>query len=291
MTSPYRLRKEVSADIFTDIASGNLTLPGESRYYNRERHILLYRGNCLEFMDALAEKFPLGVFDMIFADPPYFLSNGGITCHAGKMVVVNKGAWDKSQGAEANHEFNMAWLSRCRTLLKGNGTIWVSGTHHVIFSVGYAMQQLGMRILNEITWEKPNPPPNLSCRYFTHSTETVIWAAKSAKAKHTFNYDLIRAMNSGKQMKSVWTLGAPKHEEKVFGKHPTQKPVALVERCILASTHEGDLVFDPFNGSGTTGIASLRTRRHYVGIELEEEYVTLSKKRFEADMCQVQTLF
>lgn len=157
-------------------------------YRDDAKGIWLYQANCLEFMDQLITKFPNGKFDMIFADPPYFLSNGGITCHAGKMVKVDKGKWDKSQGAELNHEFNLEWLKRCQALLNPNGTIWVSGTHHVIHSIGFAMQQLGMKILNDITWEKPNPPPNLSCRYFIHSTETVIWAA----SKHLFNHSKMR---------------------------------------------------------------------------------------------------
>lgn len=161
----------------------------------------LYQTNCLEFMDKLIAKYPNGKFDMIFADPPYFLSNSGISCHAGKMVKVDKGDWDKSQGTELNHEFNRAWLSRCQKLLNPNGTIWVSGTHHVIHSIGYAMQQLNMKLLNNITWEKPNPPPNLSCRYFTHSTETIIWSSKSEKSKHVFKYASMKKENNGKQMK------------------------------------------------------------------------------------------
>ncbi len=163
----------------------------------------LYHGNCLELLDAIAAKYPEGRFDAIFADPPYFLSNGGITCHAGKMVKVDKGGWDVSRGPELNHEFNREWLRRCQKVLKPNGTIWVTGTHHVIFSIGYALQQLGYKILNDIAWEKPNPPPNLSCRYFTHSTETVLWAAKNAKSKHVFNYQEMRRV-TGKQMKTVW---------------------------------------------------------------------------------------
>ncbi|CAK0775219.1 Modification methylase DpnIIB [Gammaproteobacteria bacterium] len=241
----------------------------------------LYQANCIEFMDVLISKFPEGKFDMIFADPPYFLSNGGITCHAGKMVKVDKGQWDKSKGPEFNHEFNSAWLSRCQRLLKANGTLWVSGTHHVIHSVGYAMQQLGLKILNDIIWEKPNPPPNLSCRYFTHSTETIIWAAKDEKSKHCFNYSTMREMNAGKQMKSVWTLTAPNGGEKEFGKHPTQKPLSLLERIILASTNEGDLVFDPFSGSSTTGVAAIRLGRKFVGCELETDFISLSSKRLD----------
>ena len=144
-------------------------------YSDPARSLWLYHGNCFELLDAIAAKYPEGRFDCIFADPPYFLSNGGITCHAGKMVKVDKGDWDRSQGADENHNFNHEWLARCQRVLKPNGTIWVSGTLHVIFSIGFAMQQLGFKILNDIAWEKPNPPPNLSCRYFTHSTETVLW--------------------------------------------------------------------------------------------------------------------
>ena len=242
----------------------------------------LYQVNCLTFMDDLIREHPEGRFDLIFADPPYFLSNGGITCHAGKMVKVDKGQWDKSQGAEVNHEFNMAWLSRCQKLLKPNGTIWVSGTHHVIYSVGYAMQQLGMKLLNDVSWQKPNPPPNLSCRYFTHSTETIIWAAKNESSKHTFNYHLMRAENGGKQMKTVWAIKPPKKEEKKFGKHPTQKPLELLERIILSSSNENDWVFDPFAGSTTTGIAAIKHKRKFIGCELESKFIAISKKRLEA---------
>ena len=244
--------------------------------------VWLYHTDCLSFMDELAGRCPDGVFHAIFADPPYFLSNGGITCHAGRMVRVDKGDWDKSRGAEVNHEFNTAWLSRCQKLLTANGTIWVSGTHHVIHSVGYAMQQLGMKILNDVTWEKTNPPPNLSCRYFTHSTETIIWAAKNDRAKHCFNYETMKGMNGGKQMKSVWSMVAPAKAEKSFGKHPTQKPVALLKRILLASTRENDLVFDPFSGSATTGVAAMELRRRFVGCELERDYVDLAAKRLEA---------
>ncbi len=207
-----------------------------------KHHLRIYHGDCL---DILA-KIPESSVDLVFADPPYFLSNGGITCHAGRMVSVNKGDWDKSRGPDSNHEFNRAWLAACQRVLKPNGSIWVSGTAHVIHSVGFAMQQLGFKLLNDISWVKPNPPPNLSCRYFTHSTETIIWAAKNAKSRHTFNYKLMKEINRGKQMKSVWEIRPPESWEKKFGKHPTQKPVALLERILLASTNEGDLVLDPF---------------------------------------------
>lgn len=253
--------------------------PNRCVFNNGEFGVFLYHANCIEFMDILINKYPDIKFDMIFADPPYFLSNGGITCHAGKMVKVDKGQWDKSNGPEMNHEFNLAWLSRCQQLLHTDGTIWISGTHHVIHSIGYAIQQLGMKLLNDITWEKPNPPPNLSCRYFTHSTETIIWAAKNEKSKHCFNYDKMRELNNGKQMKSVWTISAPNGDEKNFGKHPTQKPVALLERIILASTNEDSQIFDPFAGSSTTGVAAIKLKRKFVGCELEYEYLSIALKR------------
>jgi site-specific DNA-methyltransferase (adenine-specific) len=246
---------------------------------NLEHGIWLHHGNCLSIMDRIAERYPDGIFDMVFADPPYFLSNGGITCHAGRMVSVNKGEWDKSRGPEENHNFNREWLARCQRVLKPDGTVWVSGTAHIIHSVGFAMQQLGFKLLNDITWLKPNPPPNLSCRYFTHSTETIIWAAKNDRSKHHFDYERMRQMANGKQMKTVWEFRPFGREEKVRGKHPTQKPVALLERIILASTRPRDLILGPFMGSGTTGVASLKHARRFVGIEIDPNFVNMARQR------------
>jgi site-specific DNA-methyltransferase (adenine-specific) len=240
-----------------------------------KHHLRIYHGDCLDILVAIPESS----VDLVFADPPYFLSNGGITCHAGKMVSVHKGDWDKSRGPDANHEFNRSWLAAAQRVLKPNGSIWVSGTAHVIHSVGFAMQQLGFKILNDISWVKPNPPPNLSCRYFTHATETIIWAAKNAKSRHTFNYKAMKEINRGKQMKSVWEIRPPESWEKKFGKHPAQKPVALLERILLASTNEGEMVLDPFSGSGTTALAALRTNRQFRGIELDKKYIQLSRNR------------
>jgi site-specific DNA-methyltransferase (adenine-specific) len=254
---------------------------GDLVFRDESSGVYLYKANCIELMHRFIDLNPDGVFDMIFADPPYFLSNGGITCKSGRMVSVNKGEWDKSGGVEENHKFNVKWLSLCQKLLKPDGTIWVTGTHHVIYSVGFAMQQLGFKILNDISWEKPNPPPNLSCRYFTHSTETIIWAAKNKNSKHCFNYDEMRSMNRGKQMKTVWTIPAPNGDEKTFGKHPTQKPLKLLERIILASTVKNDLIFDPFSGSSTTGIAAVKLNRLFIGCELEDKYLSLSVKRLK----------
>lgn len=221
---------------------------------------------------------------MIFADPPYFLSNGGISVQSGKQVSVNKGEWDKSQGFEQDNEFNKKWLSACREHLTDNGTIWVSGTFHNIFSVAQQMTELGFKILNCITWQKSNPPPNLSCRYFTHSTEFILWARKSNKAKHYFNYDLMKEINGGTQMRDVWTLPAIAKWEKSCGKHPTQKPLPLLSRIILASTKENDWILDPFSGSSTTGIAANILGRRYLGLEREIEFLEISKaRRIELD--------
>ena len=248
-------------------------------YHDPERDCFLDHGEAFDVMATISTKHPNGCFDMIFVDPPYKLSNDGMTCHAGKAVSVNKGKWDKSEGPKLDFDHTYRWLELCQKLLKPNGTIWVTGTHHIIHIVGYAMQLLGYKILNEIAWEKPNPPPNLSCRYFTHSTETVLWAAKNKNGKHIFNYNEMREEAGNKQMKSVWQFLPPGKDEKTFGKHPTQKPVKLLDRIIRASTNEGDFVFDPFSGSSTTGVAALRNRRRFCGVEAEREFIELSVKR------------
>ncbi|MCA9715766.1 MAG: site-specific DNA-methyltransferase [Myxococcales bacterium] len=244
----------------------------------RDKRAQLLQGDSLEIL----EEMPAESVDTIFADPPYFLSNGGTTCKNGRRTSVDKGKWDRSRGAEENHEFNRRWLAACKRVLKPNGTIWVSGTSHVIYSVGYAMQQLDFKQLNEIVWEKPNPPPNLSCRYFTHATESVLWAARDRKSKHFFNYARMRELNEGKQMKTVWRMTAPSKSEKTHGKHPTQKPLSLLDRIIEASCDADSVVLDPFNGSGTTGVAALTRGHRYIGIEREPKYLELSKARLQA---------
>ena len=242
----------------------------------------VHHGDAIEFLRSLQS----GSIDCIWTDPPYLLSNDGVTCVAGKRVTVNKGEWDRSQGFELDHEFNRTWLAECHRALKPSGTIWVTGTLHVYLSVGMAMLQLGFRILNDITWEKPNPPPNLGCRCFTHSTETILWATKAQKGsrdRYTFNYQEMREENGGKQMKTVWQIPAAGKEEKTLGKHPTQKPLALIERCIRASTNPGDLVVDPFAGSGATAVACRRLGRNFVVCERDQEYVDLIRKRLSAE--------
>ncbi len=216
---------------------------------------------------------------MIFADPPYFLSNGGISVQSGRMVSVNKGDWDKSQGFEKDNEFNRKWLNICREKLKENGTIWISGTYHNIFSVAQMLNELDYKILNCVTWAKTNPPPNLSCKYFTHSSEFVLWARKEKKVSHYYNYELMKKLNGGTQMRDVWNLPAIAQWEKSCGKHPTQKPLALLTRIILASTKPHAWILDPFSGSSTTGVAANLLSRKFLGIEKEADFLYLSKQR------------
>lgn len=246
----------------------------KSYYKSPNRDFTLLQGECIRLMREFDFKF-----DMIFADPPYFLSNGGISVQSGKVVCVDKGEWDKGGTPEHIDLFNEEWIAECREHLTENGTIWISGTYHNIFSVANKLTQLGFKILNVITWAKTNPPPNISCRYFTYSTEFIIWARKCQKKPHYFNYDLMKLLNENKQMTDVWRLPAIARWEKSQGKHPTQKPLALLVRIILASTRHGAWILDPFSGSGTTGIAASLTGRRYLGIEREKEYLDLSIRR------------
>lgn len=246
-------------------------------YYNESDCSLLLGDSFL-----LLSKIRTGTIDCIFADPPYFLSNDGISVSGGKQVSVNKADWDKGFDFKEKHKFNRKWIKMCKRVLKENGTIWISGTLHNIYSVGFALEQEGFKIINNITWEKLNPPPNLACRCFTHSTETVIWAKKnSKKAKQVFNYDLMKSMNKDKQMKDVWRGSLTSQKEKKFGKHPTQKPEYLLERILLSSTHEGDIVLDPFNGSGTTGVIAKRLNRKYIGIDNNKDYLDITIRRIQ----------
>lgn len=245
-------------------------------YKSDNRDFTIVHGDCFDVLPQFDFKF-----DMIFADPPYFLSNGGISYQAGKVVCVDKGDWDKGGSPESIMEFNRKWLSLCREKLKDNGTIWISGTHHNIFSIANVLTELGYKILNVITWAKTNPPPNISCRFFTYSTEFIIWARKCPKVPHKYNYELMKAINDGKQMTDVWRLPAIGRWEKSCGKHPTQKPLALLTRIILASTNEHDWILDPFAGSSTTGIAASLCGRRFLGIEQEKTFSSLSKVRRE----------
>lgn len=250
------------------------------------------------------KKFSESSVDMIFADPPYFLSSGSFTCQNGKMVSVKKGNWDLSNGTKKNFKFHLSWIKESRRILKPNGTIWISGTYHSIYQCGFALEIEKFHFLNDIAWFKPNASPNLSCRFFTASHETLLWARKEKKAKHIFNYkEMVDWANNcqkeikcrhcgksdryeilhekGKQMRSVWAINTPQITEKTFGKHPTQKPLELLKRIVLASTNKGGLILDPFTGSSTIGLAAHLFGRKFIGIDTEEKYLDLSIKRFE----------
>ena len=208
-------------------------------YRSANKDFTLVNGDCVSVLEAFDFKF-----DMIFADPPYFLSNGGISVSSGKVVCVDKGGWDKAPSADYIDEFNHRWLMACKDKLKDNGTIWISGTHHNIFSVADQLSELGFKILNVVTWNKTDPPDNVSHRVFKHSAELAKW-------------------------------------EKSCGKHPTQKPLSLLSRIVMASTKEGDWVLDPFNGSGTTGVAASLLGRKYLGIDMDSGFLELASKRRE----------
>jgi len=258
-----------------------------SYYKSPNKNFTVIQGDCVDTLS----KFQFG-FDMVFADPPYFLSSGGISCQSGKVVCVNKGNWDKPTTPEAMDSFNLRWLKAVRNHMKENATIWISGTHHNIFSVQQQLLKLGFKILNVITWAKTNPPPNISCRYFTFSTEFIIWARKSAKVPHYFNYELMKQLNDDKQMTDVWRLPAIAKWEKSCGKHPTQKPLGVLIRLLQASTKPNDWVLDPFSGSGTTGIAANLLGRKYLGLEIEEEFLAMSKaRREELENLQLKSLY
>lgn len=243
-------------------------------FKSKDKDFYLLHGDTMEVLPQFDHQF-----DMVFADPPYFLSNDGLSIQNGQIKSVNKGMWDKNQGFGYINEFNRQWLSLVRDKMKDDGTIWISGTVHNIFSVGQILIELGFKILNVITWEKTNPPPNFSCRYFTHSTEQIIWARKNAKIPHYYNYDLMKQLNGGKQMKDVWKMSAIAPWEKSCGKHPTQKPLPLLSRLILASSKSGAWILDPFTGSSTTGIAANLLNRRFLGIDQEESFLMISKNR------------
>ncbi|HOZ55253.1 MAG TPA: site-specific DNA-methyltransferase [Clostridia bacterium] len=251
------------------------------KFYFEEDSFKLIDNDTFDSLKEMREKS----FDMIFADPPYFLSNDGITCSSGKMVSVNKGKWDKTSTVKEKHEYNRNWIKECYRVLKDEGTIWISGTLHNVYSIGMALEEEGFKIINNITWQKTNPSPNLACKTFTHSTETILWARKDLpKVKYKFNYNLMKELNNNKQMKDVWTTSLTKPSEKKHGKHPTQKPLEVLERIILASTNENDLILDPFSGSSTTGVAASKLNRNFVGIDKSKEYLDLSIRRYKEIM-------
>jgi len=259
---------------------------------NTPRYTLL-QGDMLTVLEQITDPIPDHSVDMIFADPPYNLSNDGFSCQGGRMVSVNKGEWDRSAGPEADFEFHRTWIAACHRKLRPGGTIWISGTYHSIYQCGFALQTGGWHVLNDIAWFKPNASPNLSCRMFTASHESLIWARTAKKHKHVFNYEAMKfgdfpsdiMKKPDKQMRSVWHIPLTKKSEKRHGRHPTQKPEALLERIVLASTNPGDIVLDPFCGSGTTGVAALRHGRRFIGIDMDARYLHgIAQKRFDDEL-------
>ncbi len=244
-------------------------------FRNPEGTVTLYHDDCL----AVLARLPAESADVVFADPPYFLSGKGSTCRGGKRAAVTKGGWDVPTTVAEMHAFNRAWLAACKRVLKPSGTLWVCGTQHNIHSCGFALQELAYRLLNDITWEKVAPPPNLACRTFTHATETLIWASRDRKAKHHYAYKDMKAENGGKQMKSVWHFDRPRGVELEHGPYPTQKPLALLDRVMRASLPHGGTAVDPFMGSGTAGVVVHALGGVYIGIDQSEAAVALARRR------------
>lgn len=238
----------------------------------------LYQGDSKEILHTL----DCDSIDCIFADPPYFLSTGkGTVTINGRHIKFDKGEWDRIRPQDEVHKFNTDWISACRRVLKPNGTIWVSGTYHNIFDVATCLQEQNFKILNIIVWQKSDSPTTFTDQRFNFSAEYIIWARKEQKVAHYFNYDLMKAMNGGVHMPDVWRIPAPGLWEKKCGKHPTQKPLRLLYRIILACTRERDTILDPFAGSCTTGVAANLLGRKFIGIDMSEEFLQLGIRRKE----------
>ncbi len=254
--------------------------------YHSEDSFELYNHDCVEVLQQLQVKPRL-----VFADPPYFLSNGGQTIKSGKITSVNKGDWDKLPDGVSISEFNHKWLSAIRDIMPEDGTIFISGTYHNFPNLLSQLNDLGFKVLNVIVWEKTNPPPNFSKKFFTHSSELIIWARKSEKTTHYYDYDLMKALNDDKPMKDVWRLPAIPKWEKQQGKHPTQKPLSVLSRIILAASEPGDVILDPFAGSCTTGIAANLLGRNFIGIDIESDYLDVGiKRKAEMDQTSKETI-
>lgn len=245
-----------------------------------EKDIIL-RGDCVEVM----RRLPAESVDMIFADPPYFMQLHK-ELHRPDTTAIRAvdDDWDKFDDFAAYDAFTQAWLREARRVLKDTGTLWVIGSYHNIFRVGRLLQDLGFWILNDIIWRKTNPMPNFKGTRFTNAHETLIWCAKRPRAQYVFNYDSMKAFNDGTQMRSDWFLPVCNGAERIKGRdgakaHPTQKPEALLYRVILAASRPGDLILDPFFGTGTTGVVAKRLNRHYIGIEREKSYIACAEAR------------
>ncbi len=246
----------------------------------------IIESDCIKAMAALPDKS----VDMIFADPPYNLQLGGdlFRPEGGRVDAVDDD-WDKFDSNAAYDRFTKAWLREARRVLKDDGTIWVIGSYHNIFRVGTALQDEGFWILNDIVWRKANPMPNFKGTRFTNAHETMIWCSKGEKARYTFNYRTMKALNDDIQMRSDWTLpicsgGERLKDDDGHKAHPTQKPEALLYRVMLACTNPGDIVLDPFFGTGTTGAVARRLRRRWIGIEREEKYVKVARERIASTL-------
>lgn len=246
-------------------------------YSDPSRSFTLYKGDTMQLLAEMTDKF-----DMVFADPPYFLSKGfSIKTKSGYVRTFDKGDWDKQISPDRIEDFNRKWLTLCRERLYDHGTIWVSGTYHNIFQVANCLIELGFKILNIVVWQKSDPPTTFTKQRFNFSAEYLIWARKEEKVAHYFNYDLTKVLNGGVHMPDVWKIPSVANWEKKCGKHPTQKPLHLLYRIILANTRPEDRILDPFAGSCTTGIAARLLGRQFVGFDLDEKYLDLGRRRYE----------
>ena len=233
---------------------------------------MLYNDDCIEVL----KKIKKGSIDMIFADPPYFLSNGGVSIRSGKVVSVNKGEWDKKENYSDVLKFTHLWLKGCYNVLKNEGTIWVTGTYHNIFDIERNMKEIGFKIINIIIWQKIDPPPLIFKDKFKFSYEFIIRAKKGKK--HYFDYNSMYNINND-EMQDIWKLPSVAIKEKKFGKHPTQKPECLLERIIICSTKEEETILDPFMGSGTSCVVAKRLNRKWIGIEKDKGYYMIANNR------------
>jgi site-specific DNA-methyltransferase (adenine-specific) len=247
----------------------------DSYFDSTDSRFRLYQGDTMQLLEECDETF-----DMIFADPPYFLSTGFTLKSGNRSKCFDKGEWDRARPIDEIDAFNMRWLSLCRRRLKESGTIWVTGTYHNIYSVANCMVRLGYKILNVVVWQKPDAPFTLSYKHFNFSAEYILWARKQKSVAHYFNYDLMTQLNGGRRMPDVWSIPIVEQWEKHCGKHPTQKPLRLLHRIILASTQPEEKILDPFAGSCTTGIAATLLDRQFVGFDRDEGYLELGRKRY-----------
>lgn len=244
-------------------------------YFQSSDHLFeLYQGDTTEVMRSLCKKC-----DMVFADPPYFLSRNQSVKINGEWKNFEKGEWDRVTDLDNINRFNREWLTVCRDILKDSGTIWISGTYHNIFSVATCLVELGFKVLNIIVWQKSDAKPTLSRNYFNYTTEYIVWARKSEKIPHFFNCDLMEQINGGARMSDVWRIPFISSWEMKLGKHPTQKPLRLLYRIILASTKEGETILDPFAGSCTTGVAANLLGRKFIGIDQSREFLDYGIRR------------